>query len=38
MATALPPLRERVRIVAAELAEEAGMVGAGILALERGEV
>jgi glucokinase len=34
MATALPPLRRDVRIVAAELAEEAGMVGAGILALE----
>jgi glucokinase len=38
METALPPLRERVSIVAAALAEEAGMVGAGILALERGEV
>jgi glucokinase len=37
MATALPPLRRDVRIVAAELAEEAGMVGAGILALERDE-
>ena len=37
MTTALPPLRERVRIVAAELGEEAGMIGAGILALERGE-
>jgi glucokinase len=38
MATALPPLREGVRIVAAELAEEAGMIGAGILALEEGEI
>ena len=38
MATALPPLREGVRIAAAELGEEAGMIGAGILALERGEV
>ena len=38
MATALPPLRSGVRIVAAELAEEAGMIGAGIMALERGEV
>lgn len=37
-ATALPPLRAGVRIVAAELGEEAGMIGAGILALERGEV
>lgn len=34
MATALPPLRDGVRIVAAELAEEAGLVGAGILALD----
>jgi glucokinase len=38
MTTALPPLREGVRIVAAELGEEAGLVGAGILALEAGEV
>jgi glucokinase len=38
MATALPPSRAGVRIVAAELGEEAGMIGAGILALERGEV
>ncbi|HEX8742368.1 MAG TPA: ROK family protein [Thermoleophilaceae bacterium] len=38
MATALPPLREGVRVVAAELAAEAGLIGAGILALERGEV
>jgi glucokinase len=36
MSTALPPLRDGVRIVAAELAEEAGMIGAGILALEGG--
>jgi glucokinase len=36
-ATALPP-SAGVRIAAAELAEEAGMIGAGILALERGEV
>ena len=38
LATALPPLRDGVRIVAAELGPEAGMIGAGILALERGEV
>jgi glucokinase len=38
METALPPLRREVRIVAAELAEEAGLVGAGILALEEGRV
>jgi glucokinase len=38
MSTALPPLREGVRIVAAELAEEAGMIGAGILALAGGDV
>jgi glucokinase len=37
-ATALPPLRRGVRIVAAELGEEAGMVGAAILALEEGRV
>jgi glucokinase len=37
-ATALPPLRRGVRIVPAELAEEAGMIGAGILALEEGRV
>ena len=36
MSTALPPLRAGVRIVTAELAEEAGMIGAGILALEGG--
>jgi glucokinase len=36
--TALPPSRESLRIVAAELGEEAGMVGAGILALEQGRV
>ncbi|HEX8647181.1 MAG TPA: ROK family protein [Thermoleophilaceae bacterium] len=36
-ATALPP-SAGVRIVAAELGEEAGMIGAGILALERGAV
>ena len=35
---ALPPLRDGVRIVAAELGAEAGLVGAGILALEGGEV
>jgi glucokinase len=35
---ALPPSREGVRIVAAELGEEAGLVGAGILALEDGRV
>jgi glucokinase len=35
---ALPPLREGVRIVAAELGAEAGLVGAGILALEEGRV
>jgi glucokinase len=35
---ALPPMREEVRIVSAELAEEAGMIGAGILALEEGRV
>ena len=37
MTTALPPLREGVRIVAAELGEEAGLVGAGILALQAGD-
>lgn len=31
---ALPPGRDRVRIVAAELGEEAGMVGAGLIAFE----
>ena len=36
--TALPPSREGVRIVAAELGPEAGMIGAGILALEEGRV
>jgi glucokinase len=36
--TALPPSREGVRIVAAELGDEAGMVGAGILALDEGRV
>jgi glucokinase len=36
-ATALPP-SAGVRIAAAELGEEAGMIGAGILALERGVV
>ena len=35
---ALPPLRSGVRIVAAELGAEAGMIGAGILALEEGRV
>ena len=35
---ALPPLREGVRVVAAELGAEAGMIGAGILALEEGRV
>jgi glucokinase len=32
---ALPPGRDRVRVVAAELGEEAGMVGAGLIAFER---
>jgi glucokinase len=31
---ALPPARDRVRIVPAELGEEAGMVGAGLIAFE----
>jgi glucokinase len=31
---ALPPGRDRVRVVAAELGEEAGMVGAGLIAFE----
>jgi glucokinase len=31
---ALPPGRDRVRVVAAELGEEAGMVGAGLVAFE----
>jgi glucokinase len=35
---ALRPSRDRVRIVAAALGEEAGMVGAGLFALARGEV
>ena len=35
---ALPPNRDQVRIVPAAFAEEAGMVGAGILALEEGRV
>jgi glucokinase len=35
---ALPPSREQVRIVAAAFSEEAGMVGAGILALSDGDV
>jgi glucokinase len=37
MARVLPPLRDGVRIVAAELGAEAGLVGAGILALSGGE-
>ncbi|HEX8053990.1 MAG TPA: ROK family protein [Thermoleophilaceae bacterium] len=37
-ATALPPLSAGVRIVAAELGAEAGLVGAGVLALEEGRV
>ena len=32
---ALPPGRDRVRVVAAELGEEAGMVGAGLIAFEK---
>jgi glucokinase len=32
---ALPPGRDRVRILAAELGEEAGMVGAGLIAFEK---
>jgi glucokinase len=32
---ALPPMRERVRIVAAHFGDEAGMLGAALLALER---
>ena len=36
-ARALPPLRDGVSVVAAELGAEAGLVGAGILALEGGE-
>ena len=35
---ALPPSRDQVRIVPAEFREEAGMMGAGILALEEGLV
>ena len=35
---ALPPIREGLLIVHAALGEDAGLVGAGILALERGEV
>jgi glucokinase len=31
---ALPPGRDSVRVVAAELGEEAGMVGAGLIAFE----
>jgi glucokinase len=31
---ALPPARDRVRVVPAELGEEAGMVGAGLIAFE----
>ena len=31
---ALPPGRDRVRVVPAELGEEAGMVGAGLIAFE----
>jgi glucokinase len=37
-ARALPPLAAGVSIVAAELGAEAGLVGAGILALEEGRV
>lgn len=37
-AKALPPLRAGARIVAAELGAEAGLVGAGVLALEGGRV
>jgi glucokinase len=32
---ALPPGRDRVRVLAAELGEEAGMVGAGLIAFEK---
>ena len=35
---ALPPIRENLLIVHAALGEDAGLVGAGILALERGDV
>jgi len=35
---ALPPSRDQVRIVPADFGEEAGMVGAAILALEEGRV
>ena len=38
LATALPGLRDGVRVVAAELGPEAGVVGAGVLALEDGAV
>src|SRR3954447_3545650 len=34
----LPPIREHLLIVHAALGEDAGLVGAGILALERGDV
>jgi hypothetical protein len=32
---ALPPGRDRVRVVPAQLGEEAGMVGAGLIAFEQ---
>ena len=35
---ALPPIRDKLLIVHAALGEDAGLVGAGILALERGDV
>jgi glucokinase len=35
---ALPPLRELVRIVPAHFGGESGMLGAALLALERGEL
>jgi hypothetical protein len=34
---ALPPNRDQVRIVAAHFGEEAGMLGAALLALEEGQ-
>jgi glucokinase len=33
---ALPPSRARARVVAAHFGDEAGMLGAAVLALERG--
>jgi glucokinase len=35
---ALPPIRERVRIEPAHFGDESGMLGAALLALEKGEV